>query len=311
MPEDLPKFEDVVAAADRLKGYAVRTPLLNYWDLDELLGCRIFIKPEVLQRTGSFKFRGAYNRLVQLNETERRAGVVAFSSGNHAQGVAEAARILGIEATIVMPSDAPASKIEGTRRRGGKTVLYDRATGDREAISRSLAAEKGAVLVPSYDDRHIIAGQGTAALELCQELSELDAFLCPLGGGGLMAGSVLALRATFPTIEIIGVEPDAFDDHRRSLLAGERVTHPPGARSICDAIQTPIPGRLTFAINKPNLAAVVTVSDKEVEAAQAFALQNLKLVVEPGGVVALAALLTGKLATRGRRVGLILSGGNA
>jgi threonine dehydratase len=310
MTEVIPTFEDVVAAARRLKGHAVRTPVLEYAELNELLGTRVLIKPEMLQRTGSFKFRGAYNRLVQLPPEERLAGVVAFSSGNHAQGVAEAARLLGIRALIVMPSDAPAAKLAGTRARGAEVRLYDRYKEDREAIARRIAEERGAVIVPSYDDPHIIAGQGTAALELAEDVPDLEVFVCPLGGGGLMAGSVLALQALCPKVTIIGVEPEEFDDHRRSLEAGERVSNAPAARSICDALQSPMPGRLTFAINQKALAQVVTVSDSEVEAAQAYARTRLKLVVEPGGAVALAGALAGKLSLSGKRVALLLSGGN-
>jgi threonine dehydratase len=306
----IPTFDDVAAAARRLKGHASRTPVLEYAELNELLGTRVHLKPEMLQRTGSFKFRGAYNRLVQLSPEERAAGVVAFSSGNHAQGVAEAARLLGIRALIVMPSDAPAAKLEGTRARGAEVRLYDRYKEDREAIARRIAEERGALIVPSYDDPHIIAGQGTAALELAEDVSDLDVFVCPLGGGGLMAGSVLALKFLCPKAMIIGVEPEEFDDHRRSLEAGKRVSNPPTARSICDALQSPMPGRLTFAINEKALAQIVTVSDAEVESAQRYARARLKLVVEPGGAVALAAALAGKLDLAGKRVALLLSGGN-
>jgi threonine dehydratase len=304
------EFADVEAAARRLEGHAVRTPLLNYPEVDELLGAWIFFKPEVLQRTGSFKFRGAFNRLVQLSPQERAAGVVAFSSGNHAQGVAEAARLLGIRATIVMPSDAPASKMQGTRERGAEIVLYDRYTEDREAIARGLAQERGAILVPSYDDPHIMAGQGTAGLEIAQDVAELDLFLSPLGGGGLMAGCATAIHELQPRAQIIGVEPEGFDDHRRSLAAKQRVNNDPGARSICDALQASMPGRLTFQINERLLTKVVTVTDLEVESAQDFARRRLKLVVEPGGAVGLAALLSGKVEAGGAKVAVLLSGGN-
>ncbi len=304
------EFKDVEAAAHRLKGHAVRTPLLNYPEIDEQLGARLYFKPEVLQRTGSFKFRGAYNRLVQLSADERARGVVAFSSGNHAQGVAAAARLLGIRATIVMPADAPASKMQGTRDRGAEVVLYDRYTEDREAIAKRLAAEGGAILVPSYDDPHIMAGQGTAGLEIAQDVPGLDLFLCPLGGGGLMAGCATALRGLQPAIEIFGVEPEAFDDHRRSLAAGKRVGNEAGARSICDALQAAAPGEMTFPINARALKGVVTVSDSEAELGQRFARERLKLVVEPGGVVALAAILARKLDFAGAKVAVMLSGGN-
>lgn len=310
MTEGLPTFEDVAAAAERLKGHAVRTPLLTFPEVSEQLGASLFVKPEMLQRTGSFKFRGAYNRLSQLSSAERERGVVAFSSGNHAQGVAEAARLLGIKALIVMPQDAPTAKLEGTKRRGAEVILYDRYKEDREVIARKIAADRGSVVVPSYDDPHIIAGQGTAALEVAQDLPDLDVFVCPVGGGGLIAGCVLALKALRPKAEIIGVEPEAFDDYRRSIAAGQRLTNLPGARSICDALQTPSPGKLTFAINEKGLDRIETVSDAEVEAAQEFARRAMKLVVEPGGAVALAALMAGKIRAGGRRVVLLLSGGN-
>lgn len=306
----LPSYDDVCAAAERIRGPAVRTPLLNYPEADEALGARVYFKPEVLQRTGSFKFRGAYNRLVQLDSEARRAGVVAFSSGNHAQGVAEAGRLLGVHATIVMPSDAPAAKIEGTRARGAEVVLYDRYSEDREAIARKLSAERGAILVPSYDDPDIIAGQGTAGLEIAQDAKQLDYFLAPLSGGGLMAGCALALKALHPNVKIFGVEPAGFDDHRRSLEAGRRIANASGARSICDALQAAMPGELTFEINRVLLEGVLVVTDDEVRSAQEYARRTLKLTVEPGGAVALAAVLTQKLNVRRVSVAIMLSGGN-
>ncbi len=309
-----PGFADIEAAAARLAGIARRTPLLADTPLDEALGGRLLFKAECLQRNGAFKFRGAFNRLVQLDAGERRAGVVAFSSGNHAQGVAAAARMLGIPATIVMPADAPAIKLENTRALGAEVVLYDRFTEDREAIARRMVAERGATLVPAYDDPHIVAGQGTAGLELMQQAAEMglvpDLVLVPTSGGGLTAGTAIAVRALAPAAAVYGVEPEAFDDTRRSLAAGKLLRNPPEARSICDALQSSPPGELTFAINRELLAGVLTVSDREVETAMARAFRDLKLVVEPGGAVALAAALAGRIALSGRTTAVILSGGN-
>jgi len=313
-PPALPGFDEVQAAARRLAGIARRTPLLAGTPLDELLGGRILLKPESLQRTGSFKIRGAYNRLVQLDEETRRRGVVAFSSGNHAQGVAAAAKWLGMPATIVMPANAPAIKLANTRALGAEVVLYDRFSEDREQIARRIVAERGATLVPAYDDPHVVAGQGTVGLELMQQAAELgmtpDQVLVPTSGGGLTAGTALAVRALAPATAVFGVEPEAFDDTRRSLAAGALLRNPPEARSICDALQSSPPGRLTFAINRELLAGILTVSDDEVEAAMARAVRDLKLVVEPGGAVALAALLSGKIAAAGRVTAVVLSGGN-
>ncbi len=310
----LPDFDDVLAAATRIAGVARRTPLLSATPLDELTGGRVVVKVESLQRTGSFKIRGAYNRLVQLNAQERARGVVAFSSGNHAQGVAAAARLLGIRATIVMPSDAPLAKLENTRALGAEVVTYDRIRESREQIAGRLATERGATLVPAFDDPHIIAGQGTTGLELMQQAEELGLFpdqvLVPCSGGGLVSGSAIAIRALSPTTSVFGVEPEAFDDTRRSLAVGELLPNPPGARSICDALQSSPPGKLTFALNRELLAGVVTVSDPEVEAAMAYAFRHLRLVVEPGGAVALAALLAGKLPARDWTTAIIISGGN-
>ena len=310
----LPGLPEVEAAARRLAGVARRTPLLADTPLDEALGGRLLFKAENLQRNGAFKFRGAYNRLVQLDAAARRAGVVAFSSGNHAQGVAAAARMLGMPATIVMPVDAPAIKLANTRALGADVVTYDRFTEDREAIARRICGERGATLVPAYDDPHIVAGQGTAALELMQQAAELglvpDQVLVPTSGGGLTAGTAIAVRALAPAAAVYGVEPEAFDDTRRSLAAGQLLKNPPEARSICDALQSSPPGRLTFAINRELLAGILTVSDAEVEAAMARAFRDLKLVVEPGGAVALAAALAGKVPLAGRTTAIILSGGN-
>jgi len=309
---DLPNRDDVVRAAERLKGVAVRTPLLSSERLDALTGGRILLKPEVLQRTGSFKIRGAYNRLKQLVEMgQAGGGVVAFSSGNHAQGVAEAARLLGMKAAIVMPSDAPAPKIENTRRLGGEVILYDRWTEDREAICARIAAERGATVVPSFDDAGVISGQGTVGLEMAADAKALgrglDAVYVPASGGGLAAGIGLALD---PSTALYTAEPATMDDHARSLAAGERVANDPSARSICDALLAPMPGKITFALNQKRLAGGVTATDDEALRAMVFAYEALKLVVEPGGAVALAALLAGRIDARGRTIGIVLSGGN-
>ena len=310
----LPGLADVQAAAGRLSGIARRTPLLVSTPLDDTTGGRLLFKVESLQRTGSFKFRGAFNRLVQLDAAGRRAGVVAFSSGNHAQGVAAAAKILGMPATIVMPSDAPATKLENTRALGAEVVLYDRIRENREDIARRLAAERGATLVPAYDDARIVAGQGTVGLELMQQAAELgmtpDQVLIPCSGGGLVGGSAIAITGLAPAIAVYGVEPEAFDDTRRSLAAGTLLKNPPEARSICDALQSSPPGRLTFEINRRLLAGILTVSDSQVQDAMATAFRHLRLVVEPGGAVALAAALAGNVPLAGRTTAIVLSGGN-
>lgn len=305
---------DIEAAARRLENIAVRTPLIENAELNEIAGGRVLLKAECLQRTGSFKIRGAYNLMSQLSKEEASRGVVAWSSGNHAQGVAAAAGLLGIHAAIVMPEDAPKSKIENTRRLGGEIVLYDRYTGDREAIARAIAAERDAALVPSYDHEHIIAGQGTVGLEIAEQAAALgeqpDQVLICCGGGGLSSGCALALRAAVPGVEIVLVEPEAFDDTARSLKSGERQRVTAETRSICDALQTPTPGKLTFEINQSLGASAVLVTDNEVERAMRFAFRELKLVVEPGGAVALAAVIAGRVATQGRTTVAVLSGGN-
>ena len=310
----LPGLADVQAAAGRLAGVARRTPLLASTPLDDVFGGRLLFKVESLQRTGSFKIRGAYNRLVQLDARQRDAGVVAFSSGNHAQGVAAAARMLGIHATIVMPSDAPRVKLENTRALGAEVVLYDRVRESREQIAMKLASGRGSTLVPAFDDPHIIAGQGTVGLELMQQAAELDLIpdqvLVPCSGGGLVSGSAIAIRALAPAAAVYGVEPEAFDDTRRSLAAGTLLKNPPEARSICDALQSSPPGTLTFAINRELLAGILTASDAEVETAMARAFRELRLVVEPGGAVALAAALAGRVPLAGRTTAIVLSGGN-
>jgi threonine dehydratase len=308
-----PTFADIEDAAARLEGMAVKTPLLRCDALDEAAGGRVFLKAECLQRTGSFKFRGAYNRISRLSVEERRAGVVAFSSGNHAQGVASAARIAGCPAVIVMPADAPAMKIEATRGYGAEVVLYDRFGQSREAIAAAITAERGAILVPPFDDPLIIAGQATVGLEAATQLGAVtaDVVACPASGGGLMAGVALAFERLSPTTRAICVEPEGFDDHALSLKAGARVGWAPGAQqSLCDALMSQKPGELTFALNAPRLDKAVAVSDAEALAAMAFAFRHLKLVLEPGGAVALAAALTHKLDLDGGVAVVVASGGN-
>jgi threonine dehydratase len=308
-------FADVEAAARRIAGQAVVTPLVESPALNERLGCRVLIKPETLQRVGAFKFRGAYNRLVQLGPEERRRGVVAFSSGNHAQGVALAARLLGMPAIIVMPADAPAIKVAATKGYGAEVRLYDRLKESREAIAAEIARERGAVVVPAFDDPHIVAGQGTVGLEMIRQAealgARLDLALAPVSGGGLLAGISLAAKALSPATQLWGVEPAGFEDLAQSLAAGERVTIKPAGRSLCDALESPFPGEITFPILKANLAGAVAVTDAEIAEAMRVGFQTLKLVVEPGGAAGLAALLAGKIKPGpGATVGLVLSGGN-
>jgi threonine dehydratase len=311
---DLPDFADVQAAAGRIAGYAVVTPLVESSALNKRLGFRLLVKAEPLQRTGSFKFRGAFNRLVQLDAEQRKRGVVAFSSGNHAQGVAAAAEILGIPAVIVMPSDAPAIKLANTRGFGAEVVTYDRWTQDREAVAAEIRARRGAVLVKPYDEKDIIAGQGTVALEVIAEAKSrglrIDAFAANSSGGGLIAGCALVFQAQSPATRLYCAEPAGFDDHARSLAAGARLGNASGASSICDALMAATPGELTFAINQPRLAGGLVASDDEVRHAMAVAFQELKLVVEPGGAVALAAALAGRVPGDPRIVAVVASGGN-
>ncbi len=311
----IPDFDDVRAAARRLAGHARRTPLLAGTPLDHITGGRVLLKLETLQHTGSFKFRGAWNRLVQLDAAQRAAGVVAYSSGNHAQGVAEAARRLGIRATIVMPSDAPRVKLENTLALGAEVVPYDRVHESRERIAAGLAEERGATLVPSFDDPDIIAGQGTTGLEIAEQADELgltlDAVIVCCSGGGLAAGIGLALAKLAPQARLYTAEPEAYDDHRRSLASGRRQRNEPGGpASICDSLLAPMPGELTFAINQRRLQGALAVSDAEVRHAIGYAARTLKLVVEPGGAVALACVLAGKLEMRNSTVAITLSGGN-
>ena len=305
---------DIDAAARVLAPYAVRTPLLSSPALDVATGARVLFKPEVLQHTGSFKFRGAFNKMAAIPEAARAGGVVAFSSGNHAQGVAAAAQLLGMRATIVMPADAPLAKRERTKAYGAEVVLYDRLREDREAIARGLAAERGATLVPPYDDPQIIAGQGTVGHEIAEDLHALgmtpDIVVAPASGGGLVAGIAVAVKARYPQAAVMTAEPVGFDDHAKSLRAGQREAHDGKSHTICDALMAAIPGEITFAINRQLGVQGVVASDDEVGIAVGAAFRELKLVVEPGGAVALAALLAGRLNARGKTVVIVLSGGN-
>jgi len=305
---------EIEHALERISGVALRTPLLRNAALSERTGTSVVIKPENLQHIGAFKFRGAYNRLAQLDNSERKAGVVAYSSGNHAQGIAYAAQLLGMPATIVMPTDAPRIKLDNTRCLGADVRLYDRQTESREQIAADIAAYRDALLVPSYDDPDIIAGQGTCGYELVEQAAAIGtrptALLVPCGGGGLLAGVSTAVRALLPEAEIYGVEPENFDDHARSLRSGTREsvsgTHP----TLCDSLMTPAPGELTWSINRETVSDFIVVTEDEVRHAVSFAFRHLKLVVEPGGAVALAALLSKKLDLKGKEPALILSGGN-
>jgi threonine dehydratase len=310
-----PKIADIEAAARRLEGAVVQTPLLESAALNERLGGRLLVKAECLQRTGSFKLRGAYNRIAQLSAAERKRGVVAFSSGNHAQGVASAAAQLKTRATIVMPRDAPAVKIANTRNFGAKVVLYDRFTESRETIAGEIAKTQGATLVPPFEDPHIIAGQGTVGLEIMAQAAalgvHLDAVAAPASGGGLVAGIAIAMAARSPRTRIFAAEPQGFDDLARSLKSGRRMTNKPGKASICDALMSPSPGKLTLAILRALKARSVAVSDKDALAAMAEAFSAFHIVVEPGGAAALAAVLTGRIPIRGKCVAVVCSGGNA
>ncbi len=307
-------ISDIEAAARRLAGIAVETPLLQNAELDRIAGGRVLIKPECFQSIGSFKIRGAYNFLSQLSAEQAQRGVVAWSSGNHAQGVALAGKLLGIQTAIVMPEDAPAAKLESTRRLGGEIITYDRHSEDREAIARSIAAERGAEVVPSYDHPYIIAGQGTVGLEIAEQSQVLglpiDQVLIPCGGGGLTAGCAVALKARLPDIVVHTVEPENYDDTARSLERGERISVSQATHSICDALLTNSPGQMTFDIMQVLNGPGLVVTEEEVKHAMRFAFQNLKLVVEPGGAVALAAVLTGTIDTTEKTTAIVLSGGN-
>jgi threo-3-hydroxy-L-aspartate ammonia-lyase len=293
----------------RIDGVAHRTPVLRSHTLDERTGARLFLKCEQFQRMGAFKFRGAYNRLSQLSNAERERGVVAFSSGNHAQGVALAAQLLEIPATIVMPKDAPASKLAATRGYGAEVVLYERSEENRAVIAQGIADERGATIVPPYDDAGIIAGAGTAVFELLEEVGDLDVIVTPTGGGGLLSGSCLAAHGRNPAIAMWGVEPAAGDDVKRSFERGERVLIDV-PHTIADGLQTQSPGERNFAIILREATGIVTVTDEELIGAMRFAFERMKLVIEPSGAAALAALIFGKIPAHGKRVGIVISGGN-
>ncbi|MFT0859692.1 threonine ammonia-lyase [Ancylobacter sp. G4_0304] len=310
----LPTVDDIASAAERLAGVAVHTPLVSSARLDAMTGGRVFLKPEPLQRTGSFKFRGAYNRISRIAESERAGGVVACSSGNHAQGVAAAATLMGMRSVIVMPKDAPAVKKARTIAFGGEVVEYDRESEDRDAIAGDIARERGAIYVPPYDDFHIIAGQGTVGYEIAQDLEALDlrpdVVLANASGGGLISGIALAVKARFPEARVMTAEPAGFDDHARSFRSGGRERNNRVSGSICDALMAATPGALTFEISSRIVGEGVSATDEEVERAVAFAFEELKLVVEPGGAVALAAVLAGRVDLRGKVAAVVLSGGN-
>jgi threo-3-hydroxy-L-aspartate ammonia-lyase len=301
--------DDVHAAAERLAGHAHRTPIFRSRTLDELVGAEVFLKAESFQRVGAFKYRGAFNAVSRLDDEQLRRGVAAFSSGNHAQAVALAAREHGADAVIVMPADAPASKLAATSAYGAEIVTYDRYSDDREAIGRRVAEERGLTLIPPYDHEHVIAGQGTVGLELLEHARPLDAIVVPIGGGGLAAGTATITAAVSPGTEVHGVEPEAGDDTKRSLEAGRRVEIPI-PRTIADGQGATTPGELTFPINRDLLTGVTLASDTEIVAAMRFLFERLKLVAEPSGAIALAALLSRRLRLTGDRVGVVISGGN-
>ena len=315
MTQPPPSFEDVRAAATRLAGRILHTPLLRHPLLDEMTGATVLVKPEPLQRTGSFKLRGATNAALLMDPEARRGGIVTHSSGNHGQACAAAAHMLGMKATIAMPADAPAIKVEATRRWGAEIVRFDRHGVDRDTLAETLAAERGATIIPPFDHPDVIAGQGTVALELLEDAGALglvpDAFAVCTGGGGLTAGCVLALEALAPKAEVWAVEPEGWDDTRRSLEAGRIIPNGPPASGLCDALLSKQPGALTFAINHRHLAGGAVVTEAEIFRAMRFAFDHLKVVAEPGGAVALAAVLAGKVQAKGGVIGVVISGGNA
>lgn len=310
----LPTADDVADAAARIAGHAFRTPLLRNPRLDAATGATVHLKPENMQRIGAFKFRGAYNALSRLPGDVRAAGILAASSGNHAQGVAEAARLLGVPATIVMPHDAPLVKVAGVKRAGGQIITYDRAHEDRQTVSQRVHDAQGGIFIHPFDNPDVIAGQGTVGREVADDMAatnaDVDVVVVPCGGGGLTAGICLSIHDRYPKAAIYAVEPEAFDDTARSFRSGVREVNAHAAGSVCDSLLSPQPGEITFAINHAHLADVVTVSDTDACAAVAFAWDALKTVVEPGGAVALAAVLGGKIPVAGRTVVIVLSGGN-
>jgi threonine dehydratase len=307
--QKLPTFEDVVAASERIAGVAHRTPVLTSSTANAELGAEIFFKCENFQRMGAFKFRGGYNSLARFTPEQRKAGVVAFSSGNHAQAIALSAKLLGIPATIVMPHDAPAAKVAATRGYGAQVVIYDRYTEDREQIGRDLAAKHGLTLIPPYDHADVIAGQGTAAKELFEEVGRLDYVFAPLGGGGLLSGTALATRALSPSAKLFGVEPEAGNDGQQSFRSGS-IVHIETPKTIADGAQTQHLGNLTFPIIKRDVDDILTASDEQLRAEMRFFAERMKMVVEPTGALGLAAARAMKAQLQGKRVGIIISGGN-
>jgi threo-3-hydroxy-L-aspartate ammonia-lyase len=308
------RFDDIAAAALRLQGVAHRTPVRNSRTVDERTGAKVFFKCENFQRMGAFKFRGAYNALAQFSAEQRKSGVIAFSSGNHAQAIALSARLLGMPSVIVMPMDSPAAKLTATRgyqlgQPGSEVILFDRYTEDREAIGRRIAAERGMTLIPPYDHPHVMAGQGTAALELIQDSGPLDTLLVCVGGGGLISGSAVAATHLLPGVDVYGVEPEAGDDTRQSLARGE-IVHIPTPKTIADGAQTQHSGQLTFPVIQSLVRGILTVSDAQLISSMRFFAERMKMVVEPTGCLAAAALLEGVIDLRGRRVGVVVSGGN-
>ena len=309
-----PTYKDVLSAAKQIAGHAIFTPMLESPQLNEILGGRLLVKAECLQLAGAFKFRGAYNRISRLRKNERKYGVVAFSSGNHAQGVALASKMLDVPAVIVMPKDAPSIKVDNTRTYGAEIVFYDRASENREEISSKLASDRNAILVPSYDDPYIISGQGTVGLEIATQVKELDVdldvLISPCGGGGLISGTALALSHDYPNLDMYSAEPEGFDDTMRSLIAGKRLSIDGMHNTFCDSLTLPIPGEITFSINKELLKGGFSVSDIDTARAMSVAFRYLKIVVEPGGAVALAAVMNRSFDCRNKTVCIICSGGN-
>lgn len=303
------EFADVAAAAERLAGVAHRTPVLTSRTFDALTGARVFFKGEHFQRMGAFKFRGAYNALSRFTPEQRRGGVITFSSGNHAQAIALSARLIGMPAVIVMPKDAPAVKLDATKGYGGEVVLYDRYTEDREALGRRIAAERGMTLIPPYDHADVMAGQGTAALELIQDAGPLDLLLVCVGGGGLISGCATAAKHLRPECRVVGVEPEAGNDVQQSFRSGH-IVHIDVPKTIADGAQTQHAGQLTFPVIQARVDDVVTVSDEQLVATMRFFAERMKIVVEPTGCLASAAALNGIVPVAGKRVGVILSGGN-
>ena len=303
-------YDDVRAAAERLKGVAHRTPVVTSSTLDEIAGARVFLKCENLQRMGAFKFRGAYNRMVQLSPDERKRGVVAYSSGNHAQGVALAAKLLDVPATIVMPKDAPEAKLDATRGYGAEVVLYERSEENRAAIAQGIARERGATIVPPYDDERIVAGAGTVMLELLEDVPDIEIVVACVGGGGLLSGTALAAHGVNPKIDVWGVEPEAGDDVKQSLKKGERIVIDV-PQTIADGLQTQSPGEITFPVLQKHAAGIATVTDQELIDTMRFVFERMKLVIEPSGAAALAAVMNHKVPnSAGKRIGVTISGGN-